>query len=315
MGQRVLTVTLNPSLDCTVTVNALQVAALNRVVRAETDPGGKGINVARVLRHFGADVLATGFVAGDTGRQLLHFLERAQIAQDFLEIDGETRTNWKVFDEKVRKTTELNARGCPVPQTSLAAFREKFAQQCRQAKVAVFSGSLPPEVPADIYAKLIDLAKEAGVKTILDADGEALREGLKSVPYAVKPNIHELEALWGKQLPTPGDVLAAARRLLQTGISLVIVSMGADGAVVADARQAFRVLSWDIPVKSATGAGDSMVGALAYALLQGESLEQIARLTTAAGTRTAARPGTQLCERAEVFSSLQLVTVEPMENI
>ncbi|MDD3228999.1 MAG: 1-phosphofructokinase [Oscillospiraceae bacterium] len=313
MDGKVIAVALNPSIDRTIQIQALQPYELNRVVHSETDPGGKGINVARVLHNFQTEAIVTGFVAGSTGHSLLTFLQQKQISQDFLEIEGETRTNVKAFDRKAHKTTEFNESGCPVSPEDLQAFRKKFQSLCQDASIVVLSGSLPPRVPQDIYAQLIGIAKEQGAKTILDADGEALHEGLKSTPYAVKPNIHELEQLMGKKLQTPQDVLQAAHELIQSGISLVIVSMGADGAVVADAQEAFRVHSWDIPVQSATGAGDSMVGSLAYALLHGLSLREIAQLTTAAGTITASKPGTQVCGQAEVMKSIPLVTVEPMK--
>lgn len=312
MGGKVIAVALNPSIDKTIQIQELLQYALNRVTQSEADPGGKGINVARVLHNFQTEVSVTGFVAGKTGRRLLAFLQQKQIPEDFLEINGETRTNLKVFDQKAKKTTEFNEVGCPITRENLKAFKEKFQSLCQGAGIVVLSGSLPPGVPDNIYAELISIAKAQGARTILDADGKALQEGLKGIPYAIKPNIHELADLVGRNLHTPQEVLEAARELISSGISLVIVSMGADGAVVADAQEAYRVHSWDIPVQSATGAGDSMVGSLAYALLQNASLQDIARLTTAAGTITASKPGTQLCEQAEVIESLPLVTICPM---
>lgn len=313
MTGKAITVTLNPSIDRTIVVPALVPFALNRVEQARLDPGGKGINVARVLKSFGAETVVTGFLAGGTGRQLRSFLKGAGLPSDLLDIPGETRTNIKIFDKSARRTTEINENGCTVSPADLARFLQKFRVLCTGTDVAVLSGSLPPGVPDDTYATLIRLAKEAGVRTILDADGEALRFGIESLPTAVKPNIHELETLTGRPLSTPEEVLAAARSLIRRGIGIVIVSMGPDGAVVADAREAYRVESWNIPVKSATGAGDSMVGALADALLRGASLADIARVTTAAGTITASKPGTQLCEKDEVTASLGLVTVRPMK--
>lgn len=313
MAGKVVAVTLNPSIDRTIIVPELVPYSLNRVEQSQLDPGGKGINVSRVLRSFGTDVVVTGFIAGSAGRLLKGFLTDAQLAEDLLEIPGETRTNIKIFDHKERKTTEINESGCTVRPEDFEQFTEKFRGLCANAEAAVLSGSLPPGVPADTYAKLIGIAKAAGVYTILDADGEALRAGIGSLPTAVKPNIHELEALVGRTLGTPQEILTAARELIRGGIGIVIVSMGPDGAVVADAHEAYRVESWDIPVKSATGAGDSMVGSLADALLRGAPLEDIARVTTAAGTITASKPGTQLCTKPEVLATLGLVTVRPMD--
>lgn len=312
--ENVVAVTLNPSLDKTIAVKTLVPYGLNRVVESRLDPGGKGINVARVLQSFGAGVTVTGFIAGAAGRRLMGFLQDAGLPSDFLEIAGETRTNLKVFDQAAGKTTEINESGCTVSAGDLEQFRAKFRNLCANTEVAVLSGSLPPGVPADFYAQCIRIARAAGVKTILDADGAALRNGLQETPYAVKPNIHELESLIGRRLDGPQAVLGAARDLIGQGVGIVIVSMGPDGAVVADAREAYKVDSWDIPVKSATGAGDSMVGSLAYSILRGDSLYDIAKITTSAGTITASKPGTQICTRAEVLDSLRFVTVSKLED-
>lgn len=314
MAGNVIAVTVNPSIDKTIAIRELIPYGLNRVLESRLDPGGKGINVARVLHSFETNVTVTGFIAGNTGKQLLSFLKEAQLPADFLDIEGETRTNLKVFDQKAGKTTEINESGAEVSPADLEIFKEKFRNLCKNTEVAVVSGSLPPGVPKNFYAQCIEMAKAEQVKTILDADGEALAEGLKAIPYAVKPNIHELEGLLGRELKTPKDVLAAAREFIAKGIAIVIVSMGPDGAVVADAKEAYKVDSWDIPVKSATGAGDSMVGSLAYSIVHGDSLYDIAKITTAAGTITASKPGTQICTKPEVLDSLHFVTVTKIDG-
>jgi 1-phosphofructokinase len=313
MTKKVLAVTLNPSIDKTVEIEELVPYGLNRAVRVELDPGGKGINVARVLRAFGVDVTVTGFAAGDAGKMLRGLLWQEKIGCDLMEIRGETRTNIKIFDRSVKKVTEINERGCEVTPAELSAFEKKIRALCVQAQILVLSGSLPPRVPADTYARFIQTAKAFGAKTILDTDGEALREGIKSLPYAVKPNILELERLFARKLRSPREVLGAGHELTRRGIALVIVSMGPDGAIVLNEKEAYKVDSWDIDVKSATGAGDSMVGALAEALLREAPLADIARATTAAGTITASKPGTQLCTKSEVAAALKLVAIHPLQ--
>ncbi len=312
---KIVTVTLNPSVDKTITVDGWTQFGLNRALRTRVDAGGKGINVAKVLKDFGANVLVTGLIAGNQGAFLLNRLKEAEIAQDFLEIAGETRTNLKIFDESVHKMTELNETGFSVTAEALAEYQQRFQQAMEQTAVVVLSGSLPPGVPKQFYAECITLAKANGVKAILDADGAALAAGIQAVPYAVKPNLHELEMLTGKQFTSKAAVAAAARELIQTGISVVIVSMGADGAVVVGREEAYQVDSWHIPVKSATGAGDSMVAALAYSLVHQASLYDIAKITTAAGTITASKEGTQTCTLTEVQQSLQFVAVNTLQLI
>lgn len=310
MSAKVLTVTLNPSIDKTITVEKFVPYGLNRVLKTRQDPGGKGINVAKVLKNFGVDVTVFGLIAGSQGKHLTDFLNRAEIETDFLQIPGETRTNLKIFDESINKMTEINESGFQVTPEILDSFRNKFKESIRGAAMVVLSGSLPPGIPDDFYAECIAVAKSEGIKTVLDADAGALAEGIKAVPYAVKPNIHELELLNGRHFTNSNEVVDAVKALINTGIEIAIVSMGADGAIVANKDEAYKVDSWDIPVKSATGAGDSMVGSLVYSLLKNDSLYEIAKITTAAGTITASKEGTQICTENEVLQSLENVTVK-----
>lgn len=310
MSAKVLTVTLNPSIDKTITVEKFIPYGLNRVIKTRQDPGGKGINVAKVLKNFGVDVTVFGLIAGSQGKLLTDFLSKAGIETDFLQIPGETRTNLKIFDKNVNKMTEINETGCQVTAEIMDSLTKKFKESIQGAAVVVFSGSLPPGIPDDFYAECIAMAKSNGIKTVLDADASALAEGIKAVPYAVKPNIHELELLNGCHFVNSDEVVDAVKELINTGIEIVIVSMGADGAIVANKDEVYKVDSWDIRVRSATGAGDSMVGSLVYSLLENDSLYEIAKITTAAGTITASKEGTQLCTKNEVLQSLEKVTVK-----
>ncbi len=311
---KVVTVTANPSLDKTVTVARLIPYGLNRVTEARLDPGGKGISVARVLNRFGVETVATGFLAGATGRRLAASAEAEGLACNFLEIPGETRTNLKLFDSEAKKITEVNESGCPVLPRDLERFEEKIRSLCREAEIVVLGGSLPPGVPDDFYARCIGWAKRSGAKVLLDAEGPALRAGLSAAPYAVKPNRHELEGFIGKPLPDTHAVLAAARRLISSGIQAVIVSMGADGALAVDAKKAYRTRPWPIDAQSATGAGDSMVALFAYAILEGLPLDDTARITTAAGTVTASKPGTELCSKEEVLAAVPRVSLTEISD-
>ncbi|MEV5026844.1 1-phosphofructokinase [Paenibacillus sp. LPE1-1-1.1] len=305
----VITVTLNPALDKTVTVEQFEYGGLNRIKEMRTDAGGKGINVAKVLKLFGIEVNALGFTAGYQGQVIRDQLEKLGVHSAMIEAEGETRINLKMVDESTKQTTELNEQGFAVDAPLLEQFRELFKTKAAEASIIVLGGSLPPGTPPDYYQTLIEIARELGIKTILDADGEALARGVEASPFAIKPNIHELEALLGEKLGTMEEVIRGAKTLIDRGIEYVLVSMGAEGSLLVNRTEAVRASPFPIVPVSTVGAGDSMVAAMVYSFLEGKSIEETARWTSAAGTITASKPGTQVCTLQEVMHSVQRVAL------
>lgn len=297
----VITVTMNPALDKTVTVGQFVYGELNRIKELRTDAGGKGINVAKVLKHFAMDVATTGLIAGFQGQVILERLKSFGIESHFIEAAGETRTNLKIVDELTKQTTELNEPGFSADSAVLERFIAQFKAQIENASFVVLGGSLPPGVPPDFYKSVIEIAKDKGVRTILDVDGEALLHGIEATPFAIKPNIHELEALFGQSFSSDEHVVSAARTLIGKGIQYVAVSMGGKGSILIDKDKAVRALPFPITPLSTVGAGDSMVATMVYCFLHNKSLEDTARWCSAAGTITASKPGTQVCTLEEVL--------------
>lgn len=304
-----LTVTMNPALDKTVSVDGFELGSTNRIRSMRLDAGGKGINVAKVLKGFDTNVSAFGLQAGSMGKAMRQKLTALGIPHRFLEAEGETRTNLKIVDERSQVTTELNEPGFRVTPELLEELVGEYRQALDDAAVVVLSGSLPPGAPADFYRTLIQIAKEKQVPAILDADGMALAHGVKASPYAIKPNLRELERLTGLALKSDEDILAAARQLISEGTQLVLVSMGGEGSLLVSKGLAIRAKPFPIKPQSTVGAGDSMVAALAYSLLNEQPPETIARLTSAAGTITATKPGTDVCTLDEVMEKLPLVNI------
>lgn len=303
------TVTLNPAVDKTVTVENFSFGELNRIKTIRTDAGGKGINVAKVLQRFSVPVKALGFQAGHEGKVILEKLREQGISSYLIEAEGETRTNLKVVDERTKQTTELNEAGFSPSEALLEEFVERFESSLCEASLVVLGGSLPPGTPVDYYRRLIELANRKGVRTILDADGEALARGIEAVPFALKPNIHELEALFDSTFTTDEQIVSAAQQLIRQGISYVMVSMGGEGSILVSEREAIRAKPFPITPLSTVGAGDSMVAAMAYSFVHGKSLEDMARWTSAAGTVTASKSGTEVCTLDEVQDKLELVNI------
>lgn len=308
MNPAVVTVTMNPAVDKTVSVDKIELAGLNRIKEIRMDAGGKGINVAKVLSGFGVSAAALAVAGGYQSRLLRDKLEQAGITCGFEEAQGETRVNLKVVDESTRQTTEFNERGIQVNEALLDRFTLRFAGALEGAAYAVIGGSLPPGAPAGYYRTLIEEARKRKVPVILDADGPAFAEGMEAKPYAIKPNLLELEHYFGRTLADDKQLVMAARELIRTkGIELVLVSMGGDGSILISGTEAYRAKPFPIQPLSTVGAGDSMVAAMVYSLLGGRTLPEMARITSAAGTITASKPGTQVCTLDEVEARLSQV--------
>ena len=310
MINKVLTLTLNPALDKTVEIDSLETGGLNRIKEGRIDAGGKGINVAKVLKNLVVDVRATGIVAGHQGKRLLSYLDDLGIESDFLEIEGETRTNLKVFDRSRSEITEFNEKGPFVSEDDLNRFDVLLDRVLKDVEVFILSGSIPPGIEADIYKKYIEKAKERNIKTILDADGELFRKGLEAKPYAVKPNIHELEQLFGRRYSSDEEVVEDIKKLIDGGVKLVVVSMGGEGSIIANETETYRVRPFPIEVKSTVGSGDSMVAALSYSIMNNHEIEFIAKWITSAGTMTATKEGTQVCNFEDIRKNLDKVPVK-----
>ena len=287
----IVTVTMNPAIDKTVLIPGFKAGATNRATVQGITVGGKGINVARTLRHLGCEVLATGFLAADERSRVAAALAQNGIPADFIPVGGETRVNLKVIDPLSGTETEINEPGFAVPEGAVRALREKLQALAGGAAIMVFSGSLPPGAPADLYARFIALAKESGVRTVLDAAGAALAHGISARPDLIKPNRAEAEELLETELIEERDLVAAAQRLMALGAGAVVLSVGTAGALSASAAGVWRSRLPDMPAHNTVGAGDAMVAALAYGLLRSLPPADALRLATAVSCAAATAPG------------------------
>lgn len=306
---KAVTVTLNPCTDKTVEIENFEAGKTNRVLSLRTDIGGKGINVSRMLNSFGIPSVATGILSGETGIFIERELIDAGISTDFIFGVGETRTNLKIHDTESKVLTEINESGAPAGE-SYEEFRRKIMGLLQDCEILILSGSVPRDVGSSAYAELISYAKHFGVSVILDAEGELLRRGIEAVPFAVKPNKDELEQLAGRKLCHIDEVIAEAKNINKAGVELVVVSLGEDGAVFVRDSLVIRTKPFPIEVKSSAAAGDSMVGALVYALEQELTLTQTAKIMTAAGTITAGKEGTQVATFGEIAANFDRVKAE-----
>lgn len=299
----ITTVTFNPAVDKTAQVQTLVMGGLNRLQNVRQDAGGKGINVSKTLKAFGVDSLATGFLAGNAGDFIRQRLQDLEIAHDFVEVQGNTRTNLKVLDAAMT-LTELNEAGPACSCDDIARLEEKLAQV---QGILVLSGNVGPGVPEDIYRRLTEKAHAARLQVILDADGALFREGIQAGPDVIKPNRFELSQYFQvpeEELDT-ARMIVLARKLMETGTRLVVISMGEEGSLFVTADRAIVLPALKIPFQSAVGAGDAMVAGLACSLEQGLDLEQTAVLAVALSAGACMTEGTQPAD-AETVEALKL---------
>ena len=300
----IYTVTLNPALDKTVEIPSLTVDSVNRITAMRTDPGGKGINVSKVIDKLGGKSVATGILGGDTGNAILSALKAMGLDTSFRFMEGETRTNLKVVDPVNHTNTDINEPGVTVSGEILDGYLKELLLKVNAGDIVVISGSLPTGSPKDTYQTWVKAFKESGAKVILDADGALLAGGIESSPYLIKPNNHELSGLLGRKLDTTDKLEEAARELMaKYGISKIVVSMGGDGALYVTEKESVYAEGLKVPVGSTVGAGDSVVAALAVAEESGMSLEETVRLSTATGAANVMCSGTQAAEY-DVIKSL-----------
>jgi 1-phosphofructokinase family hexose kinase len=291
---RVLTVTANAAVDHTVWIPGFRAGEVNRVEAEDRNPGGKGVNVAAALRTLNVDVDATGFLGEDNAGVFAAFFGAAGIGDRFLRVPGATRTGIKIVDERAGTTTDVNFPGVAPGPTDVEQLAEVVAAVARSVEWVALSGSLPPDVPHDLYARLTGAAHAGGAAVAVDTSGPALAAALPAGPDLVKPNVEELEELVGRSLATTDARLAAVDDLLAAGVGRVVVSLGAVGALFVDADGAVAARPPPVAVVSTVGAGDATVAGAIAALLRGESLSGVARLATACGATAVSGVGPRL---------------------
>lgn len=318
--KKVLTMTLNPCIDRTVYFESFHVGETNIVKKVLEEAAGKGINVAVGLQHLAVPVKALGFAYKEDLTKLYGKLDAEGIPYAFVEVDGRLRVNQKLFDESKSEMTECNEIGCGVSEEDVEKLFTLLKAELEDASILVLSGSVPPGMNADIYARMTSMANEAGAKVILDASGELLREGIKAKPYLIKPNRDEFVKTFlgdkefagssnikdslkerrnsvSKEADFESELQCTTEKLLRSGVSHICLSMGADGARMinlvegklgTDNRTAIPV-----QVRSLQGAGDAMVAGLCKAIYE-EQEEKMLDYALAMAASTIVLEGTQM---------------------
>lgn len=307
------TVTLNPAFDKSIYIDKLIPNDTNRIIKVETDAGGKGINASRVLKELGSETVALGFLGGDTGRFIEQVLISNGIQTDFVHIDSPTRTVIGVQEASGAPPTTFNEPGAPVTEDEFDELSAKVRRTARKSTMMAFGGSLPPGAPVDTYRKLVTLARNAGTRVILDSDGEPMRLGIEARPYMIKPNRAEVERLIGVKIESLDDAVKALRMFEQFDIETVVISMGSQGAVACSQEGVWHAIPPEVKVVSTIGAGDSMVAGIAHILSKGGSLEEALRWGSAAGAATAMTSGAEISGRPQILALIDKVHVTRLD--
>jgi len=311
----IVTLTLNPSLDLTVRLKQIDYKDINRVREIQKDPGGKGINISRIISRLGGKTRIFGFLGGYTGKKIKELLDQEGVANNFIRISGENRSNITIDLPEESRQIKINEDGPRITGNEIEPLMDKLSDLSSR-DFLIMSGSIPPGLPANLYAKIIGIMHRRGVKVALDADGEALYQGLKAGPYLIKPNVYEaqrlLYRLTGRKIiiSSEDSFIDAAATLGKCGAEIVIISWGPKGIVVVRKDKFWRSYPPLNLKYTGVGAGDAVVAGFVYALSKNNSIEECIRWGIACGTASALQKGTRLCRAVDVRNLLRKVVVQ-----
>ncbi|MGP6146373.1 1-phosphofructokinase [Jeotgalibaca sp. A122] len=305
----IYTVTLNPSIDYVVRLEKLELDAVNRIQEDLKLPGGKGINVSRILKQLGIPSTAWGYTGGFTGDYIANWLTEEGITTAFTEVAEPTRINVKI---KADHETELNGAGPTVSEEALEDLEEKFSHLTAD-DVVILSGSKPPSLPGDYYQHLISLVKVRGAQFVIDTTGAELLASLPSQPLVVKPNHHELADMYVFSTTGMADLIPYGKKLVADGAQFAIVSMAGEGALFFTGEAVFHGWSPKGTVKNSVGSGDSMIaGFVGTYLASGDALAAF-RMSLACGSATAFSD--DLAKTADIEALLPKITINELEEL
>lgn len=306
----ITSISLNPSIDRTLTVDGFRQGGLNRVISTRDVAAGKGINVALTVSALGLDAECVGFMYRDSGKLFEKRLMVNSTPYYFLWRDGSARMNIKVFDQAAGVVTEFNESGPEVDAESLDEMTDMVCHHAEISDYLILTGSLPPGCPEDYYRTLINAVEGLGCRCVLDADGSRLKYGLEARPFMIKPNRFELENITGGPLNSVADIREAARHYIDLGVSVVAVSLGRDGALIVREDEAYYAPTLNVEVKSTVGAGDSMVAALVAGFMAERDLEETFRMGMACATARCMTEGYRIVDKSVYKALMDMVRVE-----
>ena len=309
--KKILTVTMNPAIDTSSSVEKVTPDRKLRCTAPRHEPGGGGINVSRVVFRLGGETKAMYTAGGNYGDLLQNIMAEKNIPQLPVRISDATRENITIYEKAGEQQFRFGMPGPELEKHEWQTCLDKIKEQIQDASYIVASGSLPPGVPHNFYTKIAQCAKEHRVRCIIDTSGEALRASVAPGVFLLKPNLRELQVLAKETIETEKQQRNAAKKLIESGAcEVVVVSMGAGGALLVTAETIEQIRTPTVTIRSKVGAGDSMVGGMVYSLAKGDSIPNAVRYGIAAGAAAVMTPGTELCRSEDVEHLYRSMTAE-----
>jgi len=315
----IITVTLNTAVDKTLAVPNFRLGRRHRTVEQTTMPGGKGVNVARVLKTLGQPVIATGMAGGATGTRIVEQLTQLSVLSDFVRIRDESRTNTAVIDPTTNEQTEINERGPAVSEAEVEMFIDKLLYLAQGASMCVFAGSLPRQVEIGVYARLIPELRRMGVATVVDTDGDPLRRAVRAEPAVISPNVLEAEELVGHEFNDEEDHVIAVREMVELGAREAIMTapdgcyamMAPEDGVSPGAQHVlYRVRGPALEPRSTVGSGDAFLAGFVAARYQGKSVADCLAYAVAAGAESTQHLGAGIVDPGKLERLVDKVELE-----
>jgi len=314
---KVVTITLNPALDLTGSVNELNVGSVSLVQQSNLHAAGKGVNVAKVLSDLGADVTVTGFLGKDNPELFHQLFNDINVKNKFVEVQGATRINVKLVEAN-GNVSDINFPGVQVTANEITRFEETLLRLAETHDYFVFAGSLPRGVTAEQCAAWIKALHQQGKKVLFDSSKAALKSGIEAHPWLIKPNDEELGDFVSKHLETPEQCQAAAQTLSDKGIENIVVSMGPDGVMWLNQGEWLRAKPPRMNVVSTVGAGDTLVAGLCWGHMQRMPKNDLLRFATALSALAVSQVGVGITSQEElenIKQQTEISTLYPITNL
>lgn len=309
----ITTITLNPSVDKRYMVDNFHKNGIFRIKDMAQTAGGKGLNAARVVKLLGEPVIASGLTGGKNEEIIKEELNELEIINRFIKIKGETRNCIAILSDDSSQT-EILEPGPLVTEKEINEFLYIYDEILEDSTIICASGSIPENVPVDIYKELIERAKINSIPFLLDTSGRALKEGIKASPYMIKPNRDELMSLTDMEINSEKDIIKRGKRLIESGIEVVVISLGGEGSMIFHGNKIYKVLLPKVHIINPVGSGDSMIAGFAVGLKRGYNFEEMIKFASAVGTANAMEKETGVVSKKIVNDLTKRIKIKEIKN-